>query len=597
MVGFPYIRPMEFERLSKKSIQKTSERQRSRKILLFLYATLFGVAIIVVRLFYLQIHQGTHLCKLGERNFLRTEVIPSERGNVYDSEHRLLATNRPVFDLRWYGSGAFSLAQDQRDFINKIRLILGAEVVDDLLEKQIERSERFSRQLLVKSDITRDQLCKISEQCAESQNLSIERRFKRIYPFNSLASHILGYLRQARESHGVQGLYGLERLFQDDLQGETGYVQHVINATGKKLFTAEQKEAQAGSDVTLTLDLDMQKIAENLFSPGQSGAFIIMDPKDGAIKVMLSYPNFDPNLFLKPISQEVWQNKFYTDSPLLNRAIHAAYPPASIFKLVTFTAGLEEGVITTETEFDCKGYTLFAGRKYNCQRRWGHGLQSAQKALGVSCNIPCYEIAQQISIDQLAVHAMRLGLGQSTGFLFHDKSGLVPTMGWKQAVHGERWWQGETLSVSIGQSSLLVTPLQIVRMISAICSGYLVKPRILLDEEIIRYPLYVSQKTIEFLQDVMGEVVKRGTAKRMKVFEDFSIHAKTGTAQIVSLAKQKKGAKNQLEHAWFSSYFSYKNEKPLAMVVLVENAGSSRPALKIAENFFKRYQELLREKE
>ena len=586
---------MEFERLSKKSIQKASEQQRKRKILLFLYAMLLGIAIIVSRLFYLQIHQSSRLCKLGEQNFLRTEIIPSERGNVYDAQHRLLATNRPVFDLIWYGSGSFSLTKDQQDFIKRIRSILGSDIIDELLEKQIERAERFSRHLMIKSDITRDQLCRISEQCAESQNLSIERRFKRIYPFNALASHILGYLRQAQESHGVQGRYGLERLFQDDLQGETGYVQHVINATGKKLFTAEQKEAQAGSDVTLTLDLDMQNIAENLFAPGQSGAFIIMDPKDGAIKVMLSYPNFDPNLFLNPISHEVWQSKFYTDSPLLNRAIHAAYPPASIFKLVTFVAGLEEGVITTETEFDCKGYTLFAGRKYNCQRRWGHGLQSAQKALGVSCNIPCYEIAQQISIDQLAVHAMRLGLGQSTGFLFQDKPGLIPTMGWKQACRGERWWTGETLSASIGQSFLLVTPLQIVRMISAICSGCLVKPRILLDEEIVRYPLYISQKTIEFLQDVMGEVVKRGTAKRMKVFEDFSIHAKTGTAQIVSLSKQKKGAKNQLEHAWFSSYFSYKNEKPLAMVVLVENAGSSRPALKIAENFFKGYQELLRE--
>lgn len=578
---------------SRSSLRERELKKRNRKILYVLSTVLLTIFFIIIRLFYLQINQNEKFSKLGERNFLRTEVIPSRRGNVLDCYNNLLATNKPVFDLYWQGSGRFRLSPHQNAFVSKLKAILNENIIDPLMCKRIERAERFSRKLVIKSDITQDELFKISEQCSESSNLFVDRHFKRVYPYQHLASHILGYLRRAERRGSFKGLYGLEREFQDNLKGEMGYTRHVINATGKKLCRTEFQDAIAGSDIVLTLDLTLQGIVEKLFEPGQSGAFIIMDPEDGSIRAMLSYPNFDPNLFLDPISEQEWNDKFTIDSPLLNRAIHAAYPPASIFKLITFVAGLEEGVITVDTMFDCKGYIFFCGRKHHCQRRWGHGLQTAKKALGVSCNIPCYEIAQKITIDQFAAYAMRFGLGQSTRFLFRDKSGLVPTSYWKQANIGERWWPGETLSVSIGQSFLLVTPLQIARMISSICSGYLTKPRILLKEKVERYPLYISESTLHFLREVMREVVLRGTGRKLKKFSDFFICAKTGTAQTISLKKQKREAKKQLEHAWFASFFTYKDSKPLVMVVLVENVGSSRPAIKIAERFFKAYRNLL----
>lgn len=568
-------------------------KKRNRKIFYVLCAVLCAISFITIRLFYLQINQNEKFSKLGERNFLRTEIIPSRRGNVLDCHNNLLATNKPVFDLYWRGSGRFRLSSQQRLFINRIKIILGADTIDALMKKRIERAERFSRSILIKKNLSQDEIFKVSEQCSESSNLFIDRNFKRVYPYKKMASHLLGYLRRAERRGGFKGLYGLEREFQDDLKGEMGYIRHVTNAMGKKLFQTEFQDAIAGSDIVLTLDLALQNIAEALFEPGQSGAFIIMDPEDGSIRAMLSYPNFDPNLFLDTISEQEWNDKFTIDSPLLNRAIHSVYPPASIFKLITFVAGLEEEVITTDTTFNCKGYTVFCGGKYNCHRRWGHGELSAVKALGVSCNVPCYEIAQKVSIDQFAAYAMRFGLGQSTRFLFRDKSGLVPTSYWKQAVKGERWWPGETLSVSIGQSFLQVTPLQVARMISSICSGYLSKPRILLSEKVERYPLYVSDNTLNFLREVMREVVLKGTGRRLRNFSDFIIHAKTGTAQTISLKRQKKESKEQLEHAWFASFFTYKDSKPLVIVVLVENVGSSRPALKIAERFFRRYRRLL----
>ncbi|MBU1008347.1 penicillin-binding protein 2 [Candidatus Dependentiae bacterium] len=574
----------------KKTFHEIVLEVRNGKIFRFLVVILFFVMVIILRLFYLQVHDNSRFARLGKRNFLRTERIPSRRGSVRDCHGNLLATNSPVFDLYWHGTGAHSLSRAQKKSIDKLMAILGADCV---VYKKLARAERFSRHVLLKKDLTKDELCQISEQCSGVPNLVIDRHFKRVYPYKKFASHVLGYLRKAQDRGSFTGLSGLEGLFQKDLQGEAGYVQHMTNAMGRRLAQIDLREAVDGADVTLTLDTMMQRIAENLFVEGQAGAFVVMDPEDGAIRAMVSWPSFDPNLFLSPISEDEWSERLMMNSPLLNRAINALYPPASIFKLVTFVAGLEEGVITTDTEFTCEGYTVFGGRKYNCQRRWGHGVQSAKKALGVSCNIPCYEIAKKITIDQLAAYAMRFGLGQTTGFLFHDKSGLVPTSYWKQAHKGERWWKGETLSVGIGQSFLLVSPLQVVRMVASISNGFLVKPRILENEEVERYPLYVSDETLNFLREVMKEVVLRGTGRRLRSFSDFSICAKTGTAQIVSLQKQKKGSKKQLEHAWFASYFSYKNAKPLAMVVLVENAGSSRPALQIANKFFSLYRKVL----
>lgn len=226
-----------------------------------------------------------------------------------------------------------------------------------------------------------------------------------------------------------------------------------------------------------------------------------------------------------------------------------------------------------------------------CQRRWGHGQIDLKTSIAYSCNIPCYEIAQNLKINQFAYYAYCFGLGKKTNFLLSEKNGLVPTYEWKVGVKGEPWWKGETLSASIGQSYLLVTPLQIAKMISSICTGYLVKPRILSDEDIERDELLISEYTLNILRESMSMAVEKGTAKVFNKFKNFNVHAKTGTAQTTSL-KSEIVKKSQLEHAWFASYFKYKNHEPLTLIVLVENAGSSKPAQKIALNFLKSYQKL-----
>ena len=544
----------------------------------------------MIRLAYLQIDQAGKFSDLGKKNFLRTEVLSPPRGNLVDCNGVLLAANRPVFDLYWEGTANTRLNLQQEDILEKIEEILQFRFDNNLLIR-IKNAEKYSKRILLKSDITFDQLCCISEQCRSSLNLIISSRFKRIYPYRNLASHILGYLSKREEDYTTIGLYGVEKMFQNELKGETGYVLNVINSTGRKLDQRDSKDAKAGNDIKLTLDLQLQSIAETLFEQDQTGAFILMDPIDGSIKAMVSYPNFDPNIFLDPIAQEDWEGKLTYNKPLLNRNISALYPPASIFKLVTFAAGLEEGVIDFDSEFECKGFLNFYGRKYHCIRRWGHSKLNLKTALAYSCNIPCFDIGLRMKINQLADYAFRFGLGRRTGFLLPEREGLVPTYEWKVATKNEPWWKGETLSVSIGHSFTLVTPLQMVRMIASICTGYLVKPRILYQEEIEKEDLCISQNTLKFLRKAMKEVVAIGSAKVLRDIKDVKVYAKTGTAQTTSLDR-KKISKDQLEHAWLASFFKYKKQKPLAMIVLVENVGSSQPAKKIAYNFLNAYKQL-----
>jgi len=563
--------------------------QRNSKVkqLLFLfYVCLF---VIVVRLYYLQIDQQQTFVDLGKRNFLRTEIIPSPRGNFLDCHGVVVASNRPIFDLYWQGSGNYVLSGEQSFVLKKIKNIIENGIFKlDRKYAALLAAERHKRQFLIKENISFSELCLVNEQCGDSPNLVILNRFVRFYPYGDVASHILGYLGRS-EKYSMEGRMGLERLLHDRLKGESGYVVYVANSKGQRLGKEKEKKAIAGMDVRLTIDFELQKIAEELFEEDQAGAFILMDPEDGSIKVMASHPSFDPNLFLRTISEEEWAEKFSVNSPLINRAINAVYPPASIFKLVTYTAGLEEQKISFDDKFVCKGFITFSNRKYMCQRRWGHGELDLKSAIAYSCNIPCYLIAQKLRIDQFAEYAYRFGLGRKTNFLLSEKSGLVPTYGWKVAVKGEPWWKGETLSASLGQSYLLVTPLQIARMVGGICKGFLVKPRILEDEEVEKETLWVSDETLSFLRDAMAEAVRKGTAKIMSGLKSFKIYAKTGTAQTRS-KKQESLDKSQLEHAWFVSYFYYKNNDPLVLVVLIEHAGSSRQAQKLAYKFFKEYE-------
>ncbi|MFH1461982.1 MAG: penicillin-binding protein 2 [bacterium] len=563
-------------------------QDRNSKIIKILIYFMIFVFILILRLIYLQIKNESKFSALGKKNFLRTETISPLRGNIVDSSGHLLASNKPIYDLYWIGGGERSISKKQEFIFNKLLNILDLDSLQADKIDSIRFANRNSKKILLQEDLDFKQLCIISEQCAESENLEIKSRFIRIYPYKKLASHLLGYLSRTIEDYTTKGLSGLEKMFQDQLKGQTGYALNVINSKGKKIDQLEYSQPMQGNDLRLTIDLNLQYLAEKTFEKDQVGAFILMNPRDGAIKALASFPQFDPNDFMHPISREEWNEKFIYNNAFLNRTTTATYPPASIFKLITFAAGLEEGVISKDEEFNCKGFINFCGRRYHCIRHWGHGKLDSKDALAYSCNIPCYEIAQKLSINELADYAYRFGLGKKTGFLLPENYGLVPTYEWKVATIGQRWWTGETLSVSIGQSYTSVTPLQMVRMIASISTGYLVKPRILEQEDLKVDELDISKDTLIFLRKALREVVKKGSAKILNKIKNIKVFAKTGTAQTSSLTIEKK-TKEHLEHAWLATYFKYKQEDPLALVVLVEHVGSSKFAKEIAAKFLKSY--------
>ena len=543
------------------------------------------IFLILGRLFYLQITRSHHYLTQGQKNFLRTETTRSPRGNILDCKGNLLVTNRPVTNLCWNGTGNRTLTEEQHHMLNQIEGIVGSPIISDQnIYTKISATEKRCQQFLIAHDISHEQLSQLKELFPESSNLSIITDFQRHYPYGPYASHILGYLGRT-SSMPLYGQTGLEKMCNAMLKGQDGTIAKTINSFGKSINIKELQEATIGQDIHTTLDLDLQHIAEEVFPTRYSGALLVMDPESGALQAVVSRPSFDPAIFLNPISHGNWQ-RLQTNNPFLNRALNP-YPPGSIFKLITVSAALESELLDPERMWQCDGYVNFSGRKYWCHHRWGHGRLNTIQAVAQSCNVLFYEIGKRIDIDLLAQYARAFGLGKPTGIIFPERSGVVPSREWKLNAKGELWWPGETLSVTIGQSFLLASPLQIARMVSSIFTGHLVKPRILQEESIEWEPLLLRQETLDFLKRSMKFVVQQGTGKRVNI-ADMEVYAKTSTAQTSDFSKRKLGA-NFLEHAWFVAHVQYGNRKPLVFVILVENAGSSKVAALIAKQFLVTY--------
>ncbi|MFZ5954344.1 MAG: penicillin-binding protein 2 [Candidatus Dependentiae bacterium] len=567
-------------------ISNNASSQLNTKLKKTFIATTVILSIIIVRLFYLQIILNHRYYHQSKKNFSRVETIASLRGNIFDCNGKLLATNRPTTDIYWNGCGNQRLTDKQHEFLKKLESILNISISENQsLLSNITYAEKQYKKILLASDISFEQLSKIVEQFPEEKNISITTHFVRCYPYQSLACHLLGYL--GRIDVDYLGKMGLEKIFEQELRGQKGTKIKTINSMGRNLAETELQKALAGKDLHSTIDLEIQKIAEAVFPTEYKGTFIIMDPHTGALKALVSRPSFDPALFLTPVNIQEWEN-IQEQRPFLNRAFNASYPPGSLFKLITLAATLEHNIINIEDTWHCCGYVPFAQRKYWCNNRYGHGMVTTKQALAYSCNKPFFEIGKKISIDLLADYAKRFGLGEKTNVLFAEKSGLVPSTKWKRETKNEKWWPGETLSASIGQSYLLVTPIQIASMIGSIFTGALVTPRILQDEPIVKKNLDIKPETRIFLQRAMRSVVTKGTGKKLKHIKNARIYAKTSTAQVASLDKKQFG-KAYFEHAWLASYYQPLQKDPLVLVVLLENAGSASMATTVAKDFLTHY--------
>ncbi|HJX34847.1 MAG TPA: penicillin-binding protein 2, partial [Desulfatiglandales bacterium] len=519
------------------------------------------ISALIIRLWFLQIVNGPLYRTQSENNRIHLQKIQPFRGIITDRKGELLVDNRPSFDLYIIPEDI----QDRKRFLAGLKFLIDIdpEQISDKLDKT---SNLYSfRSILIKKDITRDELAVIETHLFNLPGLSIQPSLQRSYLFGNLASHVIGYLGEINENELRSGKYpensagdligksGVESKWHNYLNGIAGGRQVEVDAAGRKLHDLSIKPPVSGMNITLTIDKELQLLAEEKLKD-KKGAIVALDPNNGEILAMASSPAIDPNMFIGGIDKTEWKKMISSgDSPLQNRAVSGQYPPGSLFKISMALAGLEEGVIDPDELITCPGTYTLGNHTYRCWKEGGHGGVNFQRAITESCDIYFYKIGMRLGIDKIAHYAKMYGLGQKTGFeLGNEAEGLIPTSGWKLKRFGVPWQPGETVSSSIGQSYVSTTPIQMAKLISAVFNGgKLYQPKIVRHigneiDDVYRFTptligeLGVRRENLELLKKALISVVNdpQGTGARAKI-HGISVAGKTGTAQVVALEKTK----------------------------------------------------------
>lgn len=578
---------------------------------------LFVFALLFLRLFYLQIIKGEELRLQSEKNAVRLKSIKSSRGLIYDRKGKLLVDNRPAFNLKIVLEDAGELD----DTLKKLSEILNIPV--DEFKSAIKKAGRraYYAPVTLKTNITRDQLAVVEAHKFDLPGIQIDVEPTRYYIHKKTAAHLLGYLSQINSDELQSGKYpnvragdsigryGIEKSFENQLQGRRGGRQVEVDANGRVIKVLKTVNPISGNDLHLTLDLELQMKAEALLQ-GKRGAVVAIDPNNGDVLVMASSPSFDQNDFIGGISSKKW-NALRNDpgKPMINKAIQAEYPPASTYKIITSLAALEEKQVDTSTRIFCPGYHRYGNRVYRCWKKYGHGEMDIYQGLAQSCDVFYYQAGDKVGVDALAQYAKGCGLGEKTGIrLANERKGLVPTSEWKKRRFNEPWQGGETLSIAIGQGYNLVTPLQMAVFISAVGNGgKIYRPRLVSritnsDGQVIQNiepelkgGLPVDQENLKIIKDALLQVVhsQRGTARTIRL-KDVTIAGKTGTAQVFSIKKGEVIDSESLEytlrdHAWFVCYAPAENPTIGISVIIEHGEHGSTAAAPVAGKLVEQY--------
>lgn len=575
------------------------------------------LAVLVIRLFFLQIFSGTDYARKSESNSIRIQQTMAPRGNILDRHDRFIITNRPSFNVIWVREDA----PDPDDAIRNLARILGEDI--SVLLDRIRAGADQPRHLppRLKEDIDWNTLAIIENNLFNLPGVRIEALPARDYLFNNLASHTIGYLGEISQNELKEGRYagairgdlvgkqGVEKIFDSTLKGEKGRNYLEVDVRGFEQRQLKLQDPLPGNDLRLTLDIDIQLAAEEAMLD-KAGAVVVMETNTGRVLALASTPPLPLQQFVGGIPSKVWKELLNNPmNPLTHKAVQGQYPPGSTYKIVTALAALSEGVTTPDTVYYCSGALFFGNRRYGCWKKGGHGAVNLHQSLVESCDVYFYQVAQKLGVDTIARYARSMGLGRKTGIdLEHEKNGLIPTAEWKRQRHKERWQDGETLSVAIGQGFNLTTPLQVCQMTAATVNGGILYRPQLVDtvmgpggEVVKRFAPVIdgrvlgSAKALSLIRNALVGVVHdpRGTAKVSQI-DGVMVGGKTGTAQVIRLAHIAHLPPAEIpykyrDHAWFTAFAPA--EKPeIAVTVLVEHGGSgSGAAAPIAKLVLQRY--------
>ena len=564
----------------------------TRIFIIFLFFILF------IRLWYLQIIKGQEYRIRSKNNRIRLREIPAFRGKILDRNGAVLVDNKPSYNL-------YIVPEE----VNDLRLVLkrlSSIVSFDLghVEEMVLRMKRKCpfKPVCVKRDISFDEVARIETNKLMLPGILIRVDGKRDYVYRKFACHVLGYV-----SWNEKGIAGIERRWDKILSGVPGGMQIEVDATGRIIRVISKRLPIPGCDVYLTIDKRLQQKAEKLLE-GKKGAIVAINPMNGEVLAMASSPSFDPNRFVKGMDKKTWKEIINSkDSPLQNRAINGLYPAGSLFKVIVAIAALQEGIINKDTTFICTGRFPYGNRIYKCWKKGGHGRVDLYKAIKESCDVYFYHLGKKLGVKKMAYYAKMFGLGEKTGLdLGNESKGLVPTAEWKMKRFGVPWQGGENLSLAIGQSFLLVTPIQMAVVYSALFNGgILYKPAVTkairtVDGKVvysfkprIKRRLKIKKEYISLIKKALIAVVNEpgGTGRKARI-EGITVAGKTGTVQLVEDSKEK----DIKEHAWFVGIAPA--EKPrICVAVIIEHGGhGGSAAAPIARVLIEEYLKDVRQK-
>jgi len=568
--------------------------QRRERQLSTIAAIIF--ALVLLRLFTLQVIQGSRYRELSEENRIRVDVLTAPRGEIRDRQGRLIADSVPSFTVTLdpYDNAYIGRPALRDSTVAALARILEVDLKD--LDEKVRREKAQSfLPVRLKRNVDMKTVAYISEHLDRLPGVEVESEPLRRYPWGELGSHLLGYVgeisdkelsdpgRSAYRSGDLIGKMGVERQYERWLRGVDGKRFVEVNALGRKAELLGDKRPivpRRGEDLTLTIDLDLQRAAEGAFAPGTRGAIVALDPNTGEVLALVSKPNYDPNEFSNGITQTRWEQLSQGGNyPLFNRAIQAAYPPGSTLKPFVALAALTDGEIDAGTRFSqtCGGSYRFGSRVFHCWKPEGHGSLALRDAMAQSCDVYFYQLGLREGLPQLSTFMERIGIDQRTGIdLPQERRCLFPSPEWYDRHYGAgRWSRGLVLNLAIGQGEISLTPVKLAQLAAMIANGgHLVRPHVV--REVGRTPvsgagradslerdLGLPPRALRLVRDAMEAAVEdaHGTGGTARV-DSVLVAGKTGTAQNP----------HGKDHALFICFAPVTAPK-IAIAVLVENVG------------------------
>ena len=564
------------------------------------YLIAMGFAVLAVSFWVLQVVQHAKFEEMAENNNQRTLALRAPRGLVFDRDGRVMVENRHSYSIS-------IVREHTKDLDRTIRILAAVMGLDESGVRTIvdrHRREPSYRPITIIQDASLAQVASVTARRLDFElpDVVVEQVPTRRYP-ETMAAHLFGYVGEvsdtqvaeddAFKSGDIVGQSGIEKVYNALLKGDDGAKRVVVNSVGREIRTLEEDQPTEGKRLRLTIDYDVQKALEDGFKwSGFNGASVILDPHTGEILAFNSVPAYDPNAFAAGIDRATWASLNLDGlKPLQDRAIQGRYQPGSTFKMAVATAALEEGVITPDFKVYCPGHATFFGRSFQCSlpNGRGHGTIDLRHAIEQSCNVYFYTVGNMVGIDKIHKWATLLGLGEKSGIdLPNEVQGLVPSPEWKREKFHEKWYAGETISVSIGQGAVALTPVSMAVYISTIANGGTrVTPHLLkaVDDGSGWKPVpapapqstvQLKPETIQAIRDGLWLVVNgAGTGSRARM-AGYDVSGKTGTAQVISLegAKAAKGKTSQdlADNGWFV-FFAPRDNPQIAGAVFVEHSG------------------------